>query len=326
MLILTTPTNIRYFSGVELNSYERFAALIVCGGRRIFVAPQLERGRVPEPAFFYADGEDPAVALRRAVDLCGEDEILEIDGGTQLRHWEVVRRALGEAPYKLADETVAQMRAAKSEEEIGKIKRAVEIIKEVIEELKAELSPGVTERRIAAMAYAMLMERGAEPGPILVQFGENTALPHQGPTDRRLKEGDVVIFDFTAAYDGYYGDITRTLTFRGAPPQFDAIYNAVAEAQQTAISASRAGVRAGDVDEAARAVLRRYMLDRFFVHRTGHGLGLDFHELPNVAPGENYQLREGNVFTVEPGVYLPGRFGVRIEDDVAIVGGAARVL
>ncbi|MGC8582788.1 MAG: M24 family metallopeptidase [Thermoproteus sp.] len=326
MLILTTPVNIKYFSDVELEAYERFAALLVCGYKKVFVVPKLEEGRVPGPAYTYSDGEDPAEALRRAVKECGGGDV-EVDGSTTLRAWEIIRRALGgAATYRIADDYINGLRAVKRPDEVERISRAVKEIKEVIAEAYAELSPGISERKAAADIYLRLVERGLKPGPILVQFGENTALPHQGPTERRLREGDVVIIDVTAAYEGYYGDITRTFAFRGEPAGFRELYTAVSEAQAAAIAAARPGVRAGDVDEAARSVLRRRGLERYFIHRTGHGLGLEFHEAPNIAPGEGYALRSGNVFTVEPGVYVPGRFGIRIEDDVLVEEGEARVL
>jgi Xaa-Pro dipeptidase len=326
VLILTSPVNIRYFSDVELETYERFAALLICGSRRVFVVPKLEEGRVPGPAYVYSDGEDPAEALRRAAQECGGGEV-EVDGRTTLRAWEVVRQALGGiSTYKIADEYIDGLRAVKRSDEVERIAKAAQAIREVIAEAYAELSPGVPERKAAADIYLRLVERGLRPGPILVQFGENTALPHQGPTGRRLREGDVVAIDVTAAYEGYYADITRTFAFRGEPPGFREIYTAVSEAQAAAIAAARPGVQAGDVDRAARSALMPRGLERYFIHRTGHGLGLEFHEAPNIAPGERYVLRSGNVFTVEPGVYIQGRFGVRIEDDVALDGDGARVL
>ena len=325
MLIVTSPVNIRYFAGVELEAYERFAALIICGARRAFVVPKLDEGRVPGPSFAYSDGEDPANALRKAVEICGDREV-EIDGGTTLRAWEIVKRALGISTYKIADDYINNLRAVKKPEEVDRIAKAAEAIREIIAEAYAELRPGVSEREAAASIYLKLVERGLQPGPILVQFGENTALPHQGPTGRRLREGDVVIIDVTAAYEGYYGDITRTFAFRGEPAGFREIFGAVSEAQMAAIAMAKPGVSAGEVDEAARSALRNRGLDRYFVHRTGHGLGLEFHEAPNIAPGERYELKPGNVFTVEPGVYLQGRFGVRIEDDVVIDDRGARIL
>lgn len=325
MLVVTNPVNIRYFAGVELEAYERFAALVICNAGRAFVVPKLDEARVPGPAFAYSDGEDPADALRRAAEMCGDREV-EVDGSTTLRAWEVIKRALGVTAYKIADDYINSLRSVKRPEEVERIAKAAEIIKEVVAEAYAELRPGISEREAAASIYLKLVEKGLRPGPILVQFGENTALPHQSPTSRKLGEGDVVIIDVTAAYDGYYADITRTFAFRGEPAGFQEVYAAVSEAQRAAIATARPGVSAGEVDEAARSALRRHGLGQYFVHRTGHGLGLEFHEAPNIAPGEPYKLRAGNVFTIEPGVYLRGRFGVRIEDDVVVEDKGSRVL
>lgn len=327
MLIITAPANIKYFSGVELETYERFSALVLCrDGKSAFVAPKLDEGRIRGLVFSYADGEDPAEALRKAAEVCGGDRQVEVDGGTTARRLEVIKRALGTTEYKIADEYIYARRAVKREDEIEKIKRAARAVREVVEEAGAELKAGATERSTAARVYLGLIERGLEPGPILVQFGENTALPHQGPTNKRLSEGDAVIIDVTAAYQGYYGDITRSLAFRGKPEGYEDVHEAVREAQAAAIRAARTGVAAREVDAAARAALRAKGFAEYFVHRTGHGLGVEFHERPDISPASDEVLQDGNVFTIEPGVYLPGRFGVRIEDDVALVGGAAEIL
>jgi Xaa-Pro dipeptidase len=322
-LVLTTPANIRYFAGVAVEAYERFAALVICGARKALVLPELDRGRAAAEAYYYKDGEDPAEALRRAAEGC--EGPVKIDGGTTARALEVIRRALGPS-YEIADEEIYALRAVKRAEEVERIAAAARAIKEVVEEAAASLEPGASERQVAARIFLALADRGLEPGPILVQFGENTALPHQGPTGRRLREGDAVVIDVTAAYEGYYGDITRSFAFRGGPRGYGDVHEAVAEAQRAAIAAARPGARAGDVDEAARAALRARGLGQYFTHRTGHGLGLEFHERPNIAPNSAEVLKPGNVFTVEPGVYLPGKFGVRIEDDVVVAESGAEVL
>jgi len=177
VLILTSPVNIRYFSDVELETYERFAALLICGSRRVFVVPKLEEGRVPGPAYVYSDGEDPAEALRRAAQECGGGEV-EVDGRTTLRAWEVVRRALGGiSTYKIADEYIDGLRAVKRSDEVERIAKAAQAIREAIAEAYAELSPGVPERKAAADIYLRLAEGEARRHFRIVKEADEIAVP-----------------------------------------------------------------------------------------------------------------------------------------------------
>jgi Xaa-Pro dipeptidase len=189
-----------------------------------------------------------------------------------------------------------------------------------------ELAPGVSERQAAARIYLALYEAGLSPGPILVQFGPNTALPHQEPTDKRLRRGDAVVIDVSAAYQGYFGDLTKSFFYGEAPEEYKAVYAAVEEAQRAALQSARPGASAGEVDRAARSVIETRGYGPYFIHRTGHGLGLEIHEAPDVSPGSRDVLKPGAVFTIEPGIYLPGKFGVRLEIDVHITDQGAEVL
>jgi Xaa-Pro aminopeptidase len=188
------------------------------------------------------------------------------------------------------------------------------------------LRPGVSERQTAARIYLALYEAGLSPGPILVQFGPNTALPHQEPTDKRLRRGDAVVIDVSAAYRGYFGDLTKSFFYGEAPEEYEAVYAAVEEAQRAAMQSARPGASAGEVDRAARSVIETRGYGPYFIHRTGHGLGLEIHEAPDVSPGSRDVLKPGAVFTIEPGIYLPGKFGVRLEIDVHITDQGAEVL
>jgi Xaa-Pro dipeptidase len=323
MIIATTTVNFAYLTGVWLETYERLKAAVKCGDRLAAVVPALDAGRVPGEVYSYRDGEDPAEALRQAAAGC-DASVIYIDGGTTLRHFEIVKRAFPMAEYRLGDHIFREWRMVKRRDEVEKIRAAASAIRRVLEEL--ELAPGVSERQTAARIYLALYEAGLSPGPILVQFGPNTALPHQEPTDKKLRRGDAVVIDVSAAYQGYFGDLTKSFFYGEAPEEYKAVYAAVEEAQRAALQSARPGASAGEVDRAARSVIETRGYGPYFIHRTGHGLGLEIHEAPDVSPGSKDVLKPGAVFTIEPGVYLPGKFGVRLEIDVHITDQGAEVL
>jgi Xaa-Pro aminopeptidase len=313
MIIATTAANFAYLTGVWLETYERFKAAVKCGGRTAAVVPALDAERLTGEVYAYRDGEDPAEALRQAVAGC-DASVVYIDGGTTLRHFEIVKRAFPRAEYRLADHIFREWRAVKRKDEVEKIKTAASVIRRVVDEL--ELAPGTSERQAAARIYLSLYEAGLSPGPILVQFGPNTALPHQGPTEKKLRRGDAVVIDVSAAYQGYFGDLTKSFFYGEAPEEYKAACAAVEEAQRAALQAARPNTPAGAVDIAARSVLEARGYGPYFIHRTGHGLGLEIHEAPDVSPGSEDVLKPGMVFTIEPGIYLLGKFGIRLEIDV----------
>jgi len=173
---------------------------------------------------------------------------------------------------------------------------------------------------IAAEIEYQMRRRGASGAAFesIVAFGARSAHPHARPTEKRLRKNELVVLDLGAILAHYCSDLTRTVFVGRAPARIRRWYRAVQEAQAAAVAAARVGVRCGDVDAAARGVLARYRLDQYFVHSTGHGLGLEVHEDPRVARGQKHVLVPGNVITIEPGIYIPGVGGIRIEDDVAV--------
>jgi Xaa-Pro aminopeptidase len=215
---------------------------------------------------------------------------------------------------------VEGLRARKEPQEIAQMRKAGVLASQVVTGVLKLLKPGVRELEIAAEIEYQMRQRGAS-GPAfetIVAFGEHSAYPHARPTARRLRKNELVVLDLGAILGHYCSDITRTVFVGRAPARIRRWYRAVQEAQAAAVAVSRTGTRCGDVDAAARAVLGRYRLDSYFVHSTGHGLGLEVHEDPRVARGQKHVLVPGNVITIEPGVYVPGVGGIRIEDDVAV--------
>ena len=223
---------------------------------------------------------------------------------------------------------VEKLRMRKEDVELAQMRRAGILAGQVLEGVLPLLKPGVREIEIGGEIEYQMRRRGAS-GPsfeTIVAFGKRSALPHARPTVKQLRKNELVVLDLGAILAHYCSDITRTVFVGRAPARIRRWYKAVLEAQEAAIAAVKDGATCGDVDAAARRVLAGYRLDRYFVHGTGHGLGLEVHEEPRVARGQKRRLVPGNVITIEPGVYVAGVGGIRIEDDVAVHAGRTEVI
>jgi Xaa-Pro aminopeptidase len=223
---------------------------------------------------------------------------------------------------------VEELRSRKDPRELAKMRLAAILAGKVLESALKLLRPGVRELEIAAEIEYQMRQLGAS-GPAfetIVAFGERSAFPHARAGAKRLRKNELVVLDLGAILAHYCSDITRTVVVGRASEKIRKWHKAVQEAEAAAITAVRAGVSCADVDAAARTVLAGYHLDRYFVHSTGHGLGLEVHEDPRVAKEQKQTLQPGNVITIEPGVYVPGVGGIRIEDDVAVHAATTEVL
>jgi Xaa-Pro aminopeptidase len=230
------------------------------------------------------------------------------------------KAAGGQTKWISAPGLVEAIRIRKEPAELALMRQAAILAGDVLTSALRLLKPGVTENEIAAEIEHQMRRRGAS-GPAfetIVAFGERSALPHARPTGKRLRKNELVVLDLGVILAHYCSDITRTVYVGKAPASVRKWHNAVLEAQGAAIGATKAGASTGDVDAAARQVLAGYKLDRHFTHSTGHGLGLEVHENPRVARGQTARLESGYVITIEPGVYMAGVGGIRIEDDVAV--------
>lgn len=220
---------------------------------------------------------------------------------------------------------VERLRAVKDAEELATMRDAAELISDVLGRVMQVIKPGVTELELAAeIDYRIKRLGGSGPSfETIVASGPRSAWAHARPSSKPLRKNELVVMDQGAILRGYCSDLTRTVFVGRASGKVRGIYAAVREAQEAAKHAIRPGVTAGEVDRAARGVLTRLKLARYFTHSTGHGLGLEVHEMPRLGKGENTELEEGMVVTVEPGVYLEGFGGVRIEDDVVVTAQGA---
>jgi Xaa-Pro aminopeptidase len=326
-IVLVDPTNIAYVSGFRTTPFERLLALLVpTSGPLRLVVPSLERDAAHSATegaelHVWRDEEGPSDAI------CSALKGITGRVGIEKRHLTVERLELlesldGGRTLDGCDELLLELRIRKRPDEIEQLRRACAMVDTAIQELSAEtLRAGRSEVDVASETGRIFRRLGGDPGQFhpIILTGPNSALPHGHPGSRELRSGDLVIVDIGVASGGYYADITRTFVVDAAPDrEQQRLFDVVRAAHAAGIEAARAGTAACDVDRAARRVIDDAGLGQHFVHRTGHGLGLDIHEPPYLTNTNTQTLEAGMVVTVEPGVYIEGYGGVRIEDDVLI--------
>jgi Xaa-Pro aminopeptidase len=259
----------------------------------------------------------------RALTIGLESEHFTVSEKKRLSHLAPSGVRLKDAPA-----IVERFRMFKDQHEIALIKDAVALGAEIFNRGLEVLRPGVKEVEVAAVMELAARRRGAEEMsfPTIIASGARSALPHGRASTQPIPSGAFVVCDFGVILSGYCSDQTRTVWVGSLPQDARRSYEAVREAQQAATEAVRPGVAVGEVDAAARKVLKKAGLGRYFTHSTGHGVGLEIHESPRVADGQREPLLPGMVITIEPGVYFPGQWGVRIEDMVAVTAGGCEIL
>ena len=258
-------------------------------------------------------------ALAKQMDLYNRRIGIE-STGMRFQEAEALRTAAATIALEPIDGILAGIRATKSAEEIEILRQAARITEAALDATITDIRPGMTEIELRNRFNLEMLRAGAEgPGfDSLVVSGPRGFLQHAAPSDRAIVPGDPFLLDVGARYRGYTADITRTFVLGPVSDEFAAIYKIVREANAAGRGAAVPGATAEEVDQATRSVIERAGYAEMFIHGTGHGIGLDVHEPPRIAPGDNTILRPGMVFTIEPGIYVTGKFGVRIEDDIAI--------
>jgi Xaa-Pro aminopeptidase len=331
-LVLAPGPNARYLTGLAGDQTERrFLVVVPRDGDPAALVPELEaataRGApvLPDDRLWtWGDDEGPDDALASLVadlGLAAGGRLL-VDDRLWAAHLLALRDAV-DAPLGLAGEVTGPLRVLKDDAERDALRRAAGAADRVVERLRdrGDEVVGTTERALAREVERLLAAEGGEGLPFdpVVAAGPNGARPHHEPTEREVEAGEPVVLDFGTLVDGYPSDQTRTLVFGGDPPaEVRAVHDAVREAQAAGVAAVAPGATAGTVDAAAREVIEAAGYGDAFVHRTGHGVGLEVHEEPWIAAGSARTLEPGMAFSVEPGVYLDGRFGVRVEDLVVV--------
>lgn len=327
-VMITSEPNMFYFSGYSAISLERLVALLIrVDEDQVFlIVPKLEETRAQEKCrlkdfelISYSDQENPVEILEKIIYRGGDQASVGVEEMTPLRHiYPLVNRHPG-TRLSMIDETIYSLREIKESVEIETLKRAAEINCRVLSEAIRNVKEGVSEKSLVMHVKNYACEEGAdEVSFALIQSGRNSAMPHQESTGKIIQRGDIVVLDVGIRYQGYFSDLTRTVVC-GSPSNIQVeIFNIVLRAQEAALGIIREGIRAEEVDRAARGTIESSGYGEFFIHRTGHGIGLEVHEPPYIKAGNLSLLKSGMVFTVEPGVYLPNQFGVRIEDNVVV--------
>lgn len=336
-IALVPGPNMVYVSGIHSHLSERPIVLFLpADDDPAIIIPMLEAmkakdaGIPPQRIFAWTDEEGYTGAFQQACAFLElSDYLLGVESlYMRVLEYELLKRYAPGVNIAHADPVMTGLRLTKDASELAAMERAVAVAERAIERLIPRLKIGQTEKQIAAMLTQELMDAGADAvafAPI-VSAGPNGASPHAVPTDRPIQAGDLLIIDWGALVDDYPSDITRTFAVGPLDPELRRIYEVVKAANEMGKQAAGPQVACQEVDRAARGVIDDAGYAAYFIHRTGHGLGLETHEPPFMMEGNEQPLGVGNVFTVEPGIYLPGRGGVRIEDDVVITPGGYRSL
>ena len=329
--------NLFYVSGMHVHLSERPILLFIpADDDPAIIIPMLEAmkaeaaGIPTERIFAWDDTEGYAGAFQRA---CAHLELTDYLLGVEALHMRVLELQMLQryAPglqIAHAEPALSALRAVKDAAEIAAMEKAIAVAERALQRILPRIKIGLSERQVAAMLTQELLASGADSiafGPI-VAAGPNAALPHATPTDRKLQRGDLLIIDWGVFVDDYPSDLTRTFAVGEIDAELRRVYETVRLANEVARQAARPGVSGREVDRAARDVIEDAGYGEYFIHRTGHGLGLEVHEPPDASPANRQPLAVGNVFTVEPGIYLPGRGGVRIEDNVVVTADGCRTL
>ncbi|MGD9100744.1 MAG: Xaa-Pro peptidase family protein [Anaerolineae bacterium] len=329
-IALVPGPNMVYLTGLHFHLSERpIIAFFPASGQPALLVPALEAIKTehaPHPIdwqiFAYSDEDGPDAACARAcaaLNLSGKRLAVERLTMRVLELSMVQRDAPG-LQIIAAEPLLADLRMCKDAGELAHMRRAATIAQEALTHTLQAVRPGMTEQEIAAELMVNLLRGGSEAPAFApaVQSGPNSASPHAGPGSRRLEPGDLLLIDFGATVQGYASDITRTFAIGGLEPELTQVHETVQAANAAGRAAAGPDVPCQEVDRAARRVIEEAGYGPYFIHRTGHGLGLEIHEPPYIIEGNARRLQAGMTFTVEPGIYLPGRGGVRVEDDVVI--------
>jgi Xaa-Pro dipeptidase len=334
-VVLNPGPSMYYFTGLQFHLMERPTIFILDRkGRAGIILPELEASKVkavlPDLTCF-TFGDNPNTWLSTIQAACKSFKMFSPAIGIEpnrLRYLEFnyLHQAFESPRFISAEQVFSILRIQKDPEEICLMRRAVEIAEKAFLNTLPMIRPGISERVIAAELTVQMLRDGSDPefpfAPI-VASGPESANPHAIPSDRLVQHGDMVVIDWGASYQGYISDLTRTVAIGAPDPELLQIYETVKRSNQTGRKSAKPGIPAGDVDRAGRQVIHDAGYGEYFTHRIGHGIGLEAHEDPYMFAENDLLLTSGMTFTIEPGIYLPGKGGVRIEDDMVITSTGA---
>lgn len=326
--LISSPENRRYYTDFEASDGYLLVtpkkAVLFADGRYIEAA-QSKAKNCDEIRLLKKVSED----VKSALEAEGITKVYTEEEKLTLREFKALEKALERelAPEK-TDELTRNLRRKKSLEEKERIIKAQRIAEGAFEHILSFIKEGVTEKEIRLELEFYMLKNGADglSFETIAISGKNTSMPHGVPTEKPVEKGDFITMDYGALYRGYHSDMTRTVALGYVSDEQEKVYNTVLEAQKAAAEAVKPGAKCADADAAARQIIEKAGYAKFFTHGTGHGVGIDIHEPPTVSYRSEETLRPGDVVTAEPGIYLPGKFGVRIEDMLYVTENSAENL
>jgi Xaa-Pro aminopeptidase len=323
-LLLTKPTNVTYATGFLGDD----SWAVIAKGRVYLLTDsrytEQAQGECPHCTIIQRTAPLPQ-ALARLVKKLKSIRTVTVEKSASIEDFEQIKKAV-KSRLKSVAGIIETFRSIKDSTEVAAIKTAAEIAAKALKHTLPHIKPGITENQLAGMLDFQVRKLGATSSfETIVAFGPNASRPHHRPTTKKLKNKDTVLIDFGAKYKGYSSDITRCFALGRANAFYKKVYDVVERAQAAAIKMIKAGVNMVQIDAAAREVICKTDLP-VYGHGTGHGFGLEIHELPFLKPESEGNLMAGQIITIEPGVYIPGKVGVRIEDDILVTDTGCQIL
>jgi len=323
-MIITRPANVTYATGFMGD--DSWAAITPARTYLLTDSRYTEQAQkeCPKTTLIERKGSMPQ-AVADLVARLKSVRTITVEKSVSLADFENLQAKLKKKP-KSVDGIIEAIRSTKQANEIAAIKASGAISAKALRQTLPHIKPGITEIELAGLLDLQIRRAGAANSfDTIVAFGPNASRPHHQPGKRKLKRKDTILIDFGAKYKGYCSDITRCFAIGGPTPFFSKVFDAVEQAQTAAIKAIRPGVKLTTIDSAARDAIRQTDLP-VYAHGTGHGIGLEIHEKPFLKPDTKEKLKAGQVITIEPGIYIPGKIGIRIEDDILVTGTGRRIL
>ncbi|MFP4051353.1 MAG: M24 family metallopeptidase [Thermoplasmata archaeon] len=325
--LITPGSNLYYLTGLDPKSVmERLFVYIVYPDRKkVLISPKLYEDEVEDGPFdeaiFWGDNDDPFKIFKEYLeDITIKKNRLLIEDNMDASILMKIQNFIKDFELIPISSKTTEMRVTKSEGEIKYLKKAAQIVDMVFDELVELEFEGKSEKELVSIIDNLIMKNGADDTAFdtIVASGKNSANPHHSPTDKIIHKGDMVIMDYGAKYKGYCSDITRTVAVNKCPEQAVEIYEIVKKANEKAFQSVKENTKIKNVDLSARKVIEDAEYGEYFPHRVGHGIGLEAHEEPYMTSTNEKKLIKGMTFTIEPGIYISDKFGVRIEDDIVV--------
>ncbi|QKY69678.1 Xaa-Pro peptidase family protein [Lentibacillus sp. CBA3610] len=335
-MLVTSAANFYYLSNYYTDPHERVIAVYISRDHDpLLIVPAMEKEDAKNAGWEYEiiaynDHESPWALFQQLLKRNNSkpESVAVEHNHLTLERYEQVKSVLPDATFHDAQEILANLRVIKSSEEYALLKEAARFADFGIETGIKAINEGAGELEIIAKIEYELKKQGIQQMSFstMALSGAKTASPHGTPSMKKIEKGDLVLFDLGVIYEGYCSDITRTVAYKSISPEQESIYNTVLEAETQAITSSKQGTAVGDVDLAARNHIDKKGYGEYFIHRIGHGLGIETHEYPSMHSQNKLPLKTGMCYTIEPGIYVPGQGGVRIEDMVFMSDSGAETL